>query len=120
MISDYEDLQLDIRKSDGEKGAVVGYSSRNSKLNKDSQYEAELYSENYLFIFKPLTKYMMTQYSYNIIFRKHILIGEFCKTFYFISNTYFIIYTVILCTFTIYKLVHIYDRRSFLEWTEAK
>ena len=48
MISDYEDLRLDIRKSDGEKGAVVGYSSRNSKLNKDSQYEAELYSENYL------------------------------------------------------------------------
>ena len=54
MISDYEDLRLDIRKSNGEKGAVVGYSSRCSKLNKDSQYEAEVYSENYLFIFKPL------------------------------------------------------------------
>ena len=47
----------------------------------------------------------MTQYSYKSIFRKHILIGEFCKTFYFILNTYFIIYTVKLCTFTIYKLV---------------
>ena len=54
MISDYEDLRLDIRKSNGEKGAVVGYSSRYSKLNKDSQYESEEYSENYLFIFKPL------------------------------------------------------------------